>query len=335
MKFFKKTFVAVIVAALVVCSTLAYGYVKKPASQPEVSTGSWVVDDAGILSAETEEMVSSYNRLWDNDYASVTALATVKSTENWDLEEYAVKLGEDWGLGSNDMLLLIDAGGDQYYFVTSPSIEDTLGSGSIQSAVQSGFAAKYNAGDYDGAVAGLYSSLNSLYESGFSSTSSSSGTVSGGYEYSDYDPYYSGYSDGISVTNIIILLIVIYAIVSWIDKLRYRSWYGRYGGMANPGVRFVPLIFWHRPGGAWFRHAAPPPAGPRPGYRPPNGGPRPGQGPGTRPGSRPGSFGGSRGGFGGGGFGGSRGGGFGGGGFGGSRGGGFGGGRGGGFGGKR
>lgn len=337
MKFFKNKIVAIALTALVVLGCLGFGQYKKPAAMAEPAYGDWTYDGAGILSSETLARVDGYNAAWDDDYASVLALATVPTARGWDLSDYAVTLGEKWGLGANDMLLLIDDGGGEYWLVTSEKIENALSYDGIYYAVMDSFDPAYKNGSYDAAVTQLFQAMDGLYDAKLEKMH---GAMHG--EHSNYySPYYNAsdysYSSGASIADIILLLVVVFIVLSWIDRARYRSWYGRYGSMSRPTVSFVPLIFWHRPGGAWFRSMN---ASMDRGFngRGPGQGPGPGGfGGGAGFGGRPGSFGGGSG-FGGsrsGGFGGSRGGGFGAGGFGGSRGGGFGGGRGGGFGGRR
>lgn len=349
MKFFKNKIVAILLTAVVIAGCLGYGWYSKPAELAQPTFNQWVYDGADMLSAETEMLVKQYNDKWDASYSSVTALATVPDTRNWDIYDYAVTLGNYWGLGANDQMLLIDEGGNQYEFVMSEMADLQMGYDLMWNIFQQDFVPAYTNGSYDAAVQNLYSALDTGY------TNYLSGDMS--YDYSDGyyygDAYYDAtdyYSTGVDLGSIIPMLVILFVVLSAIDRSRYRSWYNR-GAAYRAANAFVPFIFWHRPGGSWFRRMN---AGMNPGYRPgPNPGPgvnpgarpganrvnyTPGRNPGSRPGgsSRPGSFGGnsfggSRGGF----SSGSRGGGFGGGrSFGGSRGGGFGGGRGG-FGGRR
>lgn len=340
MKFFKNRFVAVVLTLLVMVGCLGYGQYKKPADMAQPTYSDWTYDGADMLSEETEALVDGYNARWDEAYSGVTAVATVPSTRNWDIYDYAVTMGEYWGLGANDMLLLMDEGGDQYYFVTCQMVEDSLGYDRLYNIFSQEFEPAYRNGSYDAAVQNVFSALDEGYAAYLTP-----GTSSTYEDYYAYDPYYDNadytYSSGIDIGDVIFFLVVLFIILSAIDKARYRSWYGR-GAAYRASRAFVPIIFWHRPGGAWFRkmdagmHAAPPPPPPGTRQAPPPGGSRGFTG--TRPptgGSSRSSFG-SSGGFGGsrsssgsfgsgrsGGFGGSRGGGFGGGG--GSRGGGFGG----------
>lgn len=348
MKFFKNQFVAAALMLLVIVGCLGYGLYKKPAAMAEPVYNDWTYDGADLLSEETEALVDSYNARWDAAYSTVTAVATVPTTRNWDIYDYAVTMGEYWGLGANDMLLLIDEGDDQYYLVTSQLVEDGLGYDQLYNIFSGEFEPPYRNGSYDDAVQNAFAALDESYADCLAS-----GTGIGYPDeqyYYNYDPYYDytdvTYSSGINIVSVVFFLILLFIILSAVDKIRYRSWYGR-GAAYRANRVFVPIIFWHRPGGTWFRRMdagmrGTPPPGAHPGMRqtPPPGGNRGNTGYRPSTGSRSASNG-SRSSFGSGGFGGSRGssGSFGSGrsgGFGGSRGGGFGGGsRGGGFGGRR
>ena len=340
MKFFKNKIVAIVLTLAVIAGCLGYGWTQKPAEMAQPTFNQWVYDGADILSPETEMLVEKYNEKWDTDYGSVTALATVPSTRNWDVYDYAVTMGNYWGLGEKDQMLLIDEGGNQYEFVMSELADLQMGYDVMWNIFQQDFVPAYTNGSYDAAVQGLYEALDTGYTSYL-------GTELGTGYYDDYyygDAYYDAsdyYTSSVDFGSIIFMLVILFVVLSAIDKSRYRSWYRR-GAAYRAANAFVPFIFWHRPGGTWFRSmnaSMNPGSRPNPGVNP---GARPGANrvnytPGRNPGSsRPGSFGGSsfggsRGGF----SGGSRGGSFGGGrSFGGSRGGGFGGGRGG-FGGRR
>ena len=334
MKFFKKKGVAMAVMVLAIVLSSLYGLYKRPeVTVPEgsdkldtsLSTAAfrqYVVDQADILSDKTEETVSLYNANWDQMAGSILAVVTVDT----DGTETAEDLAWDWAgslqLGENDAILLLDAGTGDYNLVASGRFYDML-SAQSPSYVDNLLSADVEAGQYDAGVLSLFSGLHVL----MSDTYAARGT--------------GAVSTAISLTGIIVLVVVLVAVFSVIDGIRYSLWFGRYGTMGVPPVVYRPILWWHRPGSAWYRRRRnpPPPRGPR---GPGGFGPRPPMGGGSARPPRSGSFGGGRGGSFGSGrsgsFGGGRGGGFGGsrgGSFGGSRGGGFGGGRGGGFGGRR
>lgn len=339
-----RAFAAFVLIAAIVLSSL-YGLSQKPLVEvPEggaplnedLSTVGFewlIVDEADVLSGRTEKNLSLYNANWDKAAGSVMAVVTVRDAEPYgtDTEDAAWNWAGELELGENDAILLIDTGRTDAYLISSGRFADRF-NGAEGQYVRSCLSGPAASGKWDEGVLALFAETHLLFD-----TRSQSG----------------GGSLLVSLLPAIILLIVLLVVFSWIDSLRYSSWYGRYGTMTVPPVVYRPIFWWHRPGSRWYRRRQmpPPPRGPRgPGPRPPmGGGPRPPVSGGPRP-SRPtpprtggggfnrgGGFGGGS--TGGGGF--SRGGGFGGGrsgggSFGGSRGGGFGGGsRGGGFGGGR
>ena len=321
MKFFKKRSVAVVVLVLAIAASCAYGLYKKPADQLNVQYGTWLLDGAGVLSADTEQTISSYDQKWDSAYRAVIAVATTDDIHGWTAEKYAKSLGKSWGLGANDMLLLIVKGGDYYV-----ALGDTLNQGlsDTQTAkLQSAIETPYYQGDYDGAATAFFRQADVVLAQVLQGSGSS---YNGGYN-DGYGAYNGGWVDssGASISSVIVLIVGIFVVWVLLDRMRYTR-YQRRVRIGGPVIPYYYPIFWGRP----RRRPAPPPphhrgpggpgspGGPRP---PMGGGPRPGGAPPRRSTPRPPRSGGSHhsGGFGGGGFGGSRPGSFGGGGFGGSR----------------
>jgi uncharacterized membrane protein YgcG len=366
MKVLKKVPVAILITLCVIAGCIAYGQATKPVALPAVQYGQWVVDDANVLTSQQEAQLTAYNQQWQEDYQSVIAVATVKSTRGWDLDDFTFSLAEEWGLNSNQQILVLDIGGGDVYMDCGDDIWERMDSGQISEYLDDYLYDDFMSGDYGEGLLSLYAGWDSWYDS----LNQSSQTAQNGGMTEEYAPAYEGYYDTYSgysmvsgIVNLVVLVVLLIVVLSIIDGIRMRRYRSRYYGVGVPPVVFHPLLFWHRPGWGWYnrhwhRPTPPGPGGPGPrnnGPRPPRGG-GPGGGfgggfgagsVGSRPGgSRPGggssrrSSGGSFGGGHGGGFGsfgGGHGGGFGGG-FGGGHGGGFGGGgggHGGGFGGHR
>ena len=346
----KKFPVAVFITVLVVLGCLAHSFFGAPAEPVPVQTGNWVSDEADVLSMETEDAIRSYNQAFDADYSSVIAVATVPSAQGWDLYDYAIDLAGEWGLGSNDMILVMDIGGEDAYFMEGGNWPGLDCTGMLDQYM----AADFFSGDFDSAVLSLFSAMSAWYPENGGAVHNDPYGGSSYYSGSSTPSHSAGTSASSGFVGVILLLILLFAILSAIERSRYTRWHRQYGHIATPPVAFVPVFPWHRPGSRWFVRMGhrPPPPPPHhhggPGYSPPpgsfGGGPRPGSRPNHFGSSRPsggfggatrrpsgGSFGASRGSSRGGSFGGSRGGSFGG------RGGGFSGGRsrGGGFGGRR
>ena len=142
MKFFKSSAVALAVLILVVAAGSVYGLSRKPL---EVQYHQWIADDAGVLTESTVEMLHSYNR-----YNAAIAVAAVDSTHGWSGAKYAAMLGKQWGLGQNDMLLLMIEGKD-YQVLYGNSVNSTI-TDTQESMLRRALDSDYYDGDYDQAA---------------------------------------------------------------------------------------------------------------------------------------------------------------------------------------
>jgi uncharacterized protein len=286
MKFLKNRAVAIILVIAMIAAAVFIGLAKKPMDLPSVSAGTWIMDDAGVLSSTTEATLSSVDKSLTSNYGVKIAVATVDSTKGWSsLGDFATSLGEKWGLGSKDMILVLDIGGNHYWLQQGPDLKSNFAQNTSH-YMGSDFSTK----NYDAAVTALYNAANSWYASYFTSTDT---YVSGKSTSSSFDEGYSYTGSGMK--SIIALVVVVIFLFSMFDGVRYRRY--RRGGY-GPDFVYRPFIWGGFLGGPGFGGMG---------------------GPGHHRGGG-GGFGG--GGFGGGSFGGGGGGGFGGGGFGGGGGGG-------------
>lgn len=347
MKFFKNKTVAMVIMAAAIMLSIGIGVMKAPAVDSQVSAGpplntvldsdyflQYIVDEANVLSAEAEEKLSLYNANWDEMMGGIIGIATVNGFSG-SIDDVAWEYGNALGLGENDAVLFLDAVSGEYTVQAYGRMYD-LFAAQPGSFVDNLMSVGIAAGKYDSAALSLFAGVHDL--------------ASQQYHVSDD----SGYLFIGELILILMLVCLIIAVFTLADGIRYSRWNARYGTVITPPVIYRPILWWHRPGSAWYRRRRTPPpprpphgggfgGGPRPPMsggttrRPPMGGSRPRSG-GSFGSSRGGSFGGSsRGGsFGGSSRGGSFGGSSRGGSFGGGRGGSFGGGsRGGGFGGGR
>ena len=336
MDFFKKRGVALAVLVIAIVGAVFIGQSRKdsfiankPTELLDVAYQNWICDDADLLSDQTEQLIRDYNGSWNGKYYAITAVATIDHLAGWDGQDYAAKLGETWGLGSNDMILLLVKDGDWQVYCgdrVGACMTDTQ-----QQKLRSAIESTYYNGEFNAAVTAFFRQSDVFY---------GQAQLNSGGSYSSGDPGWYAQepaavkTGGVSIGGVILLIVAIFAVWVLLDRMRYNRYRRRYvmPGIVPP-VAYYP-IFWGR------RLAAP--RAPRPPRRPYNGGPHPPAGGGPRPGgggyqpprstprpqpprssSRHGSgfsgggfgggsrsggsrSGGSRGGFGGGGFGGGR-----------------------------
>lgn len=294
MKFYQKRGFALVVLILAILGSAAWGISKKPQALPEVTYYDWIQDQAGLLSPETVETLRDYNSQWDDKYYAVVAVVTMDSARGWDKEELCQELGSQWGLGSNDTILLL-VKGDDWYALCGNDLTDRM-TDTQQTALSQAIDEPYYSGDYDAAALAFFRQADVVLAQtlGGSTQQPTDGPDWQPDSYAAAEPTIEG---GAGLASVVLLIVTIFVVWSLLDRLRYNRYRRRperYVGRA-----YHPVFWGRRP-----RAPRPPRSGgPRPGGSmgggPMGGGPRPGgtAGSGPRPGgaSRPGSgFGGSR-----------------------------------------
>ena len=338
MKFFQRQAVAVVVLVLAIAAGVVIGQARKPDTSGQASTAivgsyTYVYDYAGVLTDGTMEHIDAMNASLFAQTGAQILVDVVNSTGGVDIMDYAMDLGNTYGVGSAErnngvvMLLALEnisqsgLRGD-YCVVVGTGLESHADDfASLQSYyLESDFAA----GDYDAGVRAAFDAFIDWFADHYGVTIREGYIPAVRETYSSGSGYYTethGYvapALGSLVSGVAALLLVLLVLWVILDGFRYSRYRRRYlrPGMGRPTVLYYP-IFWGRP------RPPRPPRSPRSPRRPPSGGFGGGSfgGPGGSRGSfGGGSFGragGSRGGFGGGAFrsGGARRGGFGGGSF--------------------
>lgn len=313
---------ALALLVLTLCPALAATKVVEPGED------FYYLDTANVLSAETEGEIFFCNQLLYEQCGAQIVVAALDSIGRADIYEYAVEMGNSWGIGSaeknNGFLLLMAIEEDDYYAIAGSGLQKIFPASVLKDLYDDYLEADFAAKDYDAGARSFfeavfakvadYYNLNLTVKDGVAAyeayaAGNSSATGFGGAQGgranaarpandNDYDDFDQKEERGMfawigDLFGTLITIVVIVALFSIIFGGRRR----RGGG----GFFFFPIF---GPGHHHHHHHGP---GPHPGP-----GPRPGPGPNRRP-PRSGGFGGGSfgggGGFGGGGFGGGRGGG--------------------------
>ena len=289
MKFFEKRGVALVVLALAIAGAVFIGQsrkdgfiAKKPTELLDVQYQDWICDEAGLLNGQTEQLIRDYNDSWNSKYYAITAVASIDHLTSWDAEDYAANLGEKWGLGRNDMILLLVKDGDWQVYCgdnVGYTMTDTQ-----QNQLRQAIETTYYSGDFDSVVTAFFRQADVFY----AQAKLDGGDSNDSGWYAPAAPAAS--SGGTSIGSVVVLIIGIFLVWMVLDAMRYSRYRRRYivGAPVNVVRPVYYPIFWGR------RYAPPrPPRAPRP-PRPPHGGePRPPYGGGPRPpvggGPRPGA----------------------------------------------
>ncbi|MBO5034551.1 MAG: TPM domain-containing protein, partial [Oscillospiraceae bacterium] len=228
-----------VVLLIAIVAGLALGQARKPQSLQVLR------DEAGVLNATAEEQLARYNADWDESYHSMVAFVSVDRV-NGDPVDYAYDLSAELRLGNNSALLLVIKGEDSYQFVWGSNF-DVLMTGSAANRLE----ACLSEGNWQNCVLRFYAEMDRIYESYFA----------GGESFSA-----GGLSVGGTIFLVILLLVVVFLVLSAIERSRYNAYRAKYYGVVNPPVMFQPIFFWHGPRSSWYRRhwAPPPPPRPRP-----------------------------------------------------------------------
>ena len=259
MKFLKKQGVAWVITIVLIIAAIGIGLNRKAPEQPPTSgalDGSlsiegyevWILDEANVLSPNTEDQISLHNATFDSRYNSIIAVVTMDSLPTGaNIEDYAYDLGAEAGLGEGDALILIAVEDDQFYVAVGNDFGTIITSG-VEKELSGILSSALSTGDYNAYVMKFFSTMNEVYYSNFG--------------LGNDETYYVESDDFSAFVGLVVLVIFVIVILSAIDQSRYNTYRTRYYGVVNPPIVFRPILFWHRPGSSWYRrhwHQPPPP----------------------------------------------------------------------------
>ncbi|MEG1193646.1 MAG: TPM domain-containing protein [Clostridia bacterium] len=199
----------------------------------------YVLDDANVLSAETEQHIIDNNVRLEKACGAQIVFVAIETTGSASREDYAYKLFNDWGIGAKDknngVLILLATQDDDGYFLQGSGLERNLSSGDLADLVDQYLMPYFNRQDYDTGSRALFDALfdkvSSIYNTGLSvsnqaprNTSDSNVSFPGGYTERQPDRYsHKEESDGFSFFDIVIAIVVIGVILAFFAGMRGRG----------------------------------------------------------------------------------------------------------------
>ena len=187
----------------------------------------YVTDNANVLSQTTVERIKNYNGALEQqcDGAQIV-VATVKYTGGVDSDVYAMKLFNNWGIGSQDynngILILLVTEENKYYVqcglgIDVDSLSDSLGSDLNK------FETLFDNKEYDEAVTTLFDGMITWFDTQYTSS------VAMADQYITNNDSYGSYGSGVDLFSMICTLIFLYIFFHAIIRSIRRTHYIRTG----------------------------------------------------------------------------------------------------------
>ncbi len=276
-----------------------------------------VIDDASVISPETEEYISRCNSLLESACGAQICIVTKSSLLGRQIEQYTENLFQELGVGSsskdNGVLFLMAIGEDDYWALEGKGLEKTLSGGELGTILDQSVGPLFSAQNYDESARTFFDEvlkrLCALYGLSFSSIQNQ-GAQNGELWEENGSRWQEEPTGSGSLSSFFLIPVVYWIIRIAVILLILRVIFGvirrAFGFGGRGGIFFwhrPPMIFPPRPPFGFRRHGAPPPPrgggfDPRPGgfgggfsrggFRGGNGSP-----PGGGFGSRPSGFGGT------------------------------------------
>lgn len=273
MKFFKKPAVAVILTLLIIALSCVWGYTRVYLSTqtPETNIGSdrvsgesnlnyylrWTSDSAELFSADTIDTIARTNLVLDGSYGSLMALKTVHHLNGMDIQTYAKNTADQIELGDRDLLLLLDASGENWYVVYGGELQPYVeGNSSLPNLFRQHLSATFWSEeiDRDQEMLSLLDDLKDWYaqtlpvqenhsDGMFFQSDGTIQTISLG-----------GILSGILLTLLANLwwIILLFIVLNIVDRVRFDRFLARHPSGSDAHAYFHPFLFWHRPGSRWY-----------------------------------------------------------------------------------
>jgi uncharacterized protein len=216
-----RSFARAFAAALIALVVAAGAAVAAPSFPP--LTGR-VVDDAGILSQETQDRLTALLAEQERQTGNQVVVATVKSLQGEDIADYGYQLGRAWGIGQKDKntgaLVIVSPSTHDVRIEVGYGLEGELTDAQSKLIIENAMLPFFKKGDYDsGVLAGTVQVLQAL------------GGKPTGVESIPQPERRSGGHGGIPIFVIIIILWVVFGRFFW--PLFFLGGIGRGGGFGG------------------------------------------------------------------------------------------------------
>ena len=151
-----KKFFAAMIALMLIIAAPALAVVKP-------NDDFYVLDNADVLSQDTEGMIVFSNDLLSADCGAQFVVVTVDSTGNESIDEYAYELFNEWEIGDkkaqNGFLLLLAIDDENYYYLPGTGLDYDLSAGRVRPIVDEYLEPYFAKGEYDEGVEKVFEQI--------------------------------------------------------------------------------------------------------------------------------------------------------------------------------
>ena len=224
----------ILFAALVLTAVPAAAQLAKIPANPS----GYVTDDVGVMSASAQDQVSRLARALEQKTSAQLAVVTVSSTQPETIEQYAVRLFEQWGVGQkgkdNGVLLLVAVSDRKVRIEVGYGLEGVLTDAMSRSIIESYIVPEFKANRYPQGILSGATAIVSLI-------AQDAGVTLTGQEAAVYDRVHQQASPAASIFRLIFMLIFFLVLLSsrsgllWL--LLFGSPYRRGGYWHGSGYR--------------------------------------------------------------------------------------------------
>ena len=205
------------------------------AAYPDRPENQYVLDEADVLSEETEQEIIAENQDLFQETGAQIVVVAVDFLDGEDIDDYAYSLFNIWGIGSqernNGLLLLLAIGEENYYAQAGTGIEDYFDGAKLQDMLDEYLEPDFAAREYDAGVEKFFQAALADMESYYANYSDeyTDSQDSPTYE-EDYDTYYEpSFGERMSyffgnlfqrVVSIVVLVLVVGLIIAVLRGMR-------------------------------------------------------------------------------------------------------------------
>ena len=222
-------------AVLLALACAAGAAVSAAAAAPEVDASKAVIDNAGILSAETEDIVTNLSSALSDTCGAQIGVYTIDQVGNTTMEAYAYDVFSAWGLGDDDrdngVLLLLAPVDDDYWAMQGSGLETRLPSSTLSDLLYEYLEPSWVQQDYDTGTQAMVRALAEELCNIYGVSMDIDAVAYGDFTSVGGEP--AGREGGFPVVGIIVLILVLVVVLAVLLTPRFRGpgpgpgYYGR------------------------------------------------------------------------------------------------------------